>query len=181
MASMKKHPSLEIDYRSTVKFSSQEKKKLELWLKYSSRVVEKLLSEKIIPLKGINLSTVRVSLLICGDSRMRGLNREYRGKDKVTDVLSFPSAEGLRAGSIKNYVVGGEMFLGDLAICNEQTKRQAKRFSISYWDEFIHLYFHGILHLLGFDHELSSKEEKLMQKWEERALKIFSETKKKGA
>lgn len=181
MASMKKHPSLEIDYQSTVRFSPQEKKKLELWLKYSSRVVEKLLSEKIIPMKGINLSTIRVSLLICGDSRIKALNREYRGKDKVTDVLSFPSAEGLRAGSIKDFVVNKELFLGDLAICSEQAKRQAKRFSITYWDEFIHLYFHGILHLLGFDHELSEKEEKLMQKWEERALAIFSEIKKKGA
>lgn len=180
MAVMKKH-LLEVEIQSTIKFTPKENRQLEQWLKWASRVADKLLSEKLIPLKGAKLTTIRVSMLICGDTRIRKLNHEFRGKDKVTDVLSFPSAEGLREGKLKNYLEEGEIFLGDLAICAPQARRQAEHFEIGFMDEFIHLFFHGFLHLLGFDHEVSQKEEKLMQRWEDRALLLFSLEKKKGS
>ena len=71
------------------------------------------------------------------------------------------------------------VFLGDLAISVPTARRQAKEFNISVWDEFIHLYFHGLLHLMGYDHDISAIEEKLMQKWEDKALTLLS-AKKKG-
>lgn len=172
---MKKHPFLHVDYHSTVKMSVAETRQLEKWLYMAGDVLKYLLMKKGI-IQAQKMKRLHVSLLICGDSRIRELNREYRQKDKVTDVLSFPAHEDLR----KRGYPGEDLFLGDLAICHPQTKRQAKQFDIGYFDEFIHLFFHGTIHLMGFDHEISLKEEKLMEGWEQEALKKFSEIKKKA-
>ena len=169
---MKKHPFLQLEYHSTVKLSTAEKAKLTKWFKMASEVLETLWDKKIISVK--KPKVLHVSLLICGEAKIKELNREYRGKDKVTDVLSFPAHEDLRKSRLKT----DELFLGDLAICHQQTKRQAREFKIGYFDEFIHLFFHGVIHLMGYDHEISLKEEKLMEKWEQIALATFSEIKK---
>lgn len=171
---MKKHPFLSVDYVATVKLTASEERQIKQWLNIASSVLEKLFKEEIVQAK--KLKTLEVSLLICGESRIKDLNRQYRQKDKVTDVLSFPAHEDLR----KSIYQFDNLFLGDLAICHAQTKRQAKEFNISYMDEFIHLFFHGVIHLLGFDHEMSAKEEKLMQEWENRALTEFSKAKKRA-
>jgi probable rRNA maturation factor len=175
MASMNKHPYLTVEMQSSVKMTPAQIKKLQQWLKWASESLEDFMEEGAIP-QG-KMTGIQVSLLICGEARIKKLNSEYRQKDKVTDVLSFPHHESLRNKKPEH---SGVIFLGDLAICHQKTAKQAKEFSISYWDEFIHLFFHGILHLMGFDHEISLKEEKLMEKWEDRLLTIFS-TKKKGA
>ncbi len=168
-----KKPILLTDFHSTAKLSPADWKRLELLMGLASEVFSDLLAAKFIPTtKGQNF---HVSLLICGDERIKSLNRDHRHKDKVTDVLSFPAHESLR----KLARAESEVFLGDLAISIPQARRQAKKFKIPVWDEFIHLYFHGLLHLLGFDHEISALEEKLMQKWEDKALELLS-AKKKG-
>lgn len=169
---MKKHHFLQLDYHSTVKLTAPEAKKIELWLNYAGDVLGYLFEKKIVPIK--KPKTLHISLLICGDEKIKKINQEFRNKNKVTDVLSFPAHENLRKS--KNST--DDLFLGDLAICHQQTKRQAKEFKISYFDEFIHLFFHGVIHLLGYDHEISLKEEKLMEKWENIALEKFSEIKK---
>jgi probable rRNA maturation factor len=174
MSFMKKHQFLHVDYQSTVKFSPSQVRQLEKWLAMAGEVLEHLFKKKIMATK--KLKTLQVSLLICGDARIRELNREHRHKNKVTDVLSFPAQEDMRGTNYES----PSLFLGDLAICHPQTKRQAKKFNIRYMDEFIHLFFHGVIHLIGFDHEISEAEEKLMQKWEEEALKKFSEVKKRA-
>jgi probable rRNA maturation factor len=174
MTFMKKHPFLNVEYQTSVKYSPKESRQMELWLSMAGDVMHYLLTKKIIPAK--KLTALHVSLLICGDTRIRELNRTHRSKDKVTDVLSFPAQEDLR----KTKTTGNELFLGDLAICHPQTKRQAKKFKIGYMDEFIHLFFHGVIHLMGYDHEISDKEEKLMQRWEQEALNKFSEIKKRA-
>ena len=173
MTSMKKHPFLQVDYHSTVKFSPSEERQIKKCLQLAGEVVHDLFKKKIIP---ASVKKLEVSLLICGDARIRELNREYRLKDKVTDVLSFPAHEDLR----KRIFKGDVLFLGDLAICHPQTRRQAKQFNITYWDEFIHLFFHGLIHLLGYDHEISMEEEELMEGWEQEALKTFSKIKKRA-
>lgn len=169
---MKKHPFLNVDYQSKVKFTPSEQRQLDKWLYLAGDVLQDLFKKKIIPTKKVK--QLHVSLLICGDARIRELNREHRNKDKVTDVLSFPANEDMRS-SIYGH---SELFLGDLAICHPQTKRQAKKFKIRYMDEFIHLFFHGVIHLMGYDHEISEKEEKVMEEWEQKALKKFSDIKK---
>lgn len=173
---MKKHPFLDIEFHSTIRLSPAERRQVDLSLATASKVFETLVKENIIKGKKRSEKRYLVSLLICGDQRIRKLNKEYRAKDKVTDVLSFPAQEDLRANASSEDIV----HLGDLAISLPQAKRQAKKFSISTMDEFIHLFFHGVIHLLGYDHETSSKEEKLMERWEERSLELFS-AKKKGA
>ena len=176
MTIMKKHLSIVVDFQSTVKLSGTEQKKLQRWLEISSEVLAQMLLEKgfIHPSWLSGTDCLRVSLLLCGTIRIRQLNRDHRAKDKVTDVLSFPSFEGLRSRRPKNELPGAELFLGDLAICHQKAQTQARQFKVSYMDEFIHLYVHGFLHLLGYDHELSGREEEIMQKWEQKTLNLFS-------
>ena len=81
-------------------------------------------------------------VLITGDAELRRLNREFRGKDYPTDVLSFPSA--------------AKPFLGDLAIPAARARAQARRFGHSTEDEVRILMLHGVLHLTGLDHEADS-------------------------
>ncbi len=80
-----------------------------------------------------------VSLAIVSDRRMRALNRQFRGKDVVTDVLSFPS--------------GTRGFMGDVVIASGVAKRQAKAAGHPAGTEVRVLALHGLLHLLGYDHE----------------------------
>ena len=83
--------------------------------------------------------------LITTDSELRRLNREFRGKDRVTDVLSFP------AGHVRNG--GGSQRLGDLAISIVRARVQAREFGHKLEQEIEILMLHGVLHLLGLDHE----------------------------
>ncbi len=174
MGPMNKHQLLEIDINSTVKWSPKELKIMKNWLHWGSLTLEELIKEGLI--KGVGPKKIRVSLLLCGDARIKKINHDFRAKDKVTDVLSFPSADDLRK-NWKQESFAGELFLGDLAICIPQARRQAKEFKIGFWDEFIHLFFHGLLHLWGYDHERSPRDEKIMQKWEDRSMEILSNLK----
>lgn len=91
-----------------------------------------------------------VSVLLAGDEEIRRLNREFRGKDKATDVLSFPAGEG--AGRMK--------IAGDLAISVETAAREAEKRGHSLDLELRVLLLHGILHLAGYDHETDAGEMK---------------------
>jgi len=81
-----------------------------------------------------------LSLLLCGDARIRALNRRYRRKDRATDVLSFPGP-------------GGEQGIGDVAISVATAARNARLCSRSLAEELQLLALHGFLHCLGYDHE----------------------------
>jgi probable rRNA maturation factor len=85
-----------------------------------------------------------VSVLLCGDARMRRLNREYRGIDRPTDVLSFPAED--------------PAFLGDVAVDVPYAARQARKRGHSLDREVRLLLAHGVLHLLGHDHETDDGE-----------------------
>lgn len=113
---------------------------------------------------GVNIVTI--SMTLCGRTKIKTLNRKYRHKDYVTDVLSFPIYENLRPDKRTKGKNLPEMELGDLVICKEKAKSQARQFNISYEQEIVHLAVHGFLHLLGFDHEISAREEKIMEKFE---------------
>jgi len=99
-----------------------------------------------------------VDVLLAGDRTLRRLNREFRGKDKATDVLSFPAA-----GEIANE------FAGDLAISLDTAKRQAASHGHTLRDEVRVLLLQGLLHLDGMDHEIdhgemAAKEAQLRQR-----------------
>lgn len=91
-----------------------------------------------------------VSVLLAGDRKLKQLNRDFRGKDKPTNVLSFPSGEA--------------MFLGDIALSIDTLKREAKEQGKKLEHHFAHLLLHGILHLLGYDHEKARDAEKMEKK-----------------
>lgn len=116
------------------------------------------------------------NVTLCGDKRMRGLNHQFRQKDKTTDVLTLALYEDLRSGQ---EFLFHEVELGDIFISSPVMKKQAKEFNVSVENEFFHLLVHGFLHLLGFDHEISLEEEKLMEDLEKKIIKkIHSNLKK---
>jgi probable rRNA maturation factor len=96
-----------------------------------------------------------VTILLAGDKRLAALNRDFRGKDKPTNVLSFPGHGGLG---------------GDIAIAYGVTQTEARAAAKSFADHAIHLAVHGVLHLAGYDHE-RPKDAKLMEPLEVKILK----------
>lgn len=118
-------------------------------------------------LKALNLDNVEVSITLTDDETIRQINRDWRGKDKPTDVLSFPMDEtvGYR------YKV-----LGDVIISIPYAKRQAHQIGLTEREEILRLLIHGILHLLGYDHERSQEDEKIMFEIQD---KIFYQLKNK--
>lgn len=84
-----------------------------------------------------------ISIVLTGDAEQRQLNRQYRGMDKPTNVLSFPQIApfGPVAG-----------LLGDIILARETLEREAAEMGISFLDHFTHLVVHGFLHILGYDH-----------------------------
>jgi rRNA maturation RNase YbeY len=104
--------------------------------------------------------TAQLSLSLVGKTRMRSLNRKYRGRDYPTDVLAFP---------MESMGEQTEIFLGDVVICLPIAIGQASRFGNSADQEILRLLIHGTLHLLGYDHEQSPREATRMQR-KERAM-----------
>lgn len=84
-----------------------------------------------------------LSVILTDDAEQRVLNRDWRGIDKSTNVLSFPQIEPFGA-------VSG--LLGDIILARETLAREAQEMGISFTDHFTHLVVHGFLHLLGYDH-----------------------------
>lgn len=102
-----------------------------------------------------------LSLALVGDREIQKLNHRYRGQDKPTDVLSFPLQDRLCP-----------TLLGDVVISMDTARRQAERRRIPLAEEIQTLLIHGILHLLGYDHEISRAEAIRMRK-KERELKAL--------
>ncbi len=98
-----------------------------------------------------------VSIVLVKDKKIQELNKIYRRKNKVTDVLSFGDWND-------------QEFLGEIIICLPQAKRQAKKYNTSLEQELTRLLVHGILHLSGFDHEQSKLKEKKMFKLQEEII-----------
>ena len=94
---------------------------------------------------------VELSLLLSDDAAVQELNRAWRGKDKPTNVLSFPAPE--QPG------VPGPRHLGDIVLAYETVVREAAEEGKSLHDHVLHLIVHGTLHLLGYDHELEVEAE----------------------
>jgi rRNA maturation RNase YbeY len=108
--------------------------------------------------------TAECEIELCGKARMRRLNKQYRGKDRPTDVLSFPAFDSF---PVKRLPL---LPLGDIVICPEVALKQANDFGVTPACEMARLLVHGFLHLCGYDHEKSSKEEATMFKIQERLL-----------
>jgi probable rRNA maturation factor len=116
-------------------------------------------------LSAVGESRSELSLELIGDRRMRRLNREYRKKDRPTDVLAFPIREAVMPRGM--YPV--TQMLGDVVISLPTAVRQAKEAGRSIDDELVMLLVHGVLHLCGYDHERNPREAARMLR-RERAL-----------
>jgi len=112
---------------------------------------------------------VEVSVRFAGDQEVRLLNAQWRGKDKSTNVLSFPMIEAPLLGAI---AAGGEgeALLGDIVLAFGTCAREAAEKDISIEDHAAHLVVHGMLHLLGYDHEEGDEEAEAMESVERQAL-----------
>jgi len=96
---------------------------------------------------------LEVNLTLCGNDDIQFVNKIYRNKDAVTDVLSFPMYEA-------DERILPMSSLGDIVICVPRMIEQANAYGHSIQRELCFLFVHGLLHLLGYDHEISEAEEK---------------------
>lgn len=158
---------------SGVKNPWVKKAKMKRYLSACLPVFEDfILGKSGLGMRAHGIKEIEMTLTLCGASKIRSLNREYRNKDKKTDVLSFPVHEDLRNGEDQMFM--SVLNLGDVIICKEVATKQARDFKIDVEGETVHLLVHGFLHVLGYDHEISDKEEKIMQDLENKILKKIS-------
>lgn len=129
--------------------------KLEIFNNSSSRIPREFLSQwvknietELFKRKLIQSKSLQLNLVFLDKVEAKKLNYKYRNKNYATDVLSFASIE--------------EMHLGDLVICPEVIQKQSQEHGLSIREELGYMVLHGILHLLGYDHEKSKKEAKKM-------------------
>lgn len=97
---------------------------------------------------------------------MKLLNTQYRGIFKDTDVLSFPLMDN---GQLHRPVL-----LGDIVVSVPKALKQAKDFEVTFYDELIRLLIHGLLHLIGYDHEINAYQKKKMEKKESEILSAIT-------
>lgn len=114
--------------------------------------------------EGLDPTNIEVSLTFVDGEEIRNLNRDYRGVDSVTDVLSFPMIE-----DFNDIIEEDEILLGDVVINMDRVKEQAEEFGHSLEREATYLFVHSICHLLGYDHmepdekqEMRTREEEVM-------------------
>lgn len=122
----------------------------------SSRVVSasEVRSASEAMLRALKLPRAELSVLLCDDATIHALNRDYRKKDKPTDVLAFAMREG------DDGHLAGDL-LGDVIISLETATRQAKERGVVTRDEVMMLLAHGLLHLLGWDHQTDADDKRM--------------------
>ena len=135
------------------------------------------LADAVCRLEGIS-DPLFLSLRLTDDAGIQAINREWRGMDQATDVLSFPStdfAPGDTAGSRNSFPADAwdselkAFFLGDIVISLPRVKDQADRFGHGFARELGYLFTHGVLHLMGYDH-LNEKDKREMRELEEKVM-----------
>ena len=137
------------------------------WKQLVRRATESAISQSAFPDLARSVRPVEVSVRLTSDEEVRALNAHWRGKDKPTNVLSFPLAERyeLEQGDEE----GPELMLGDIILAHGVCEREAAEKRVSFEDHATHLIVHGTLHLLGYDHSDDGAAED-MESREVRAL-----------
>lgn len=118
-------------------------------------------------MENIDSNLAEISLTFVDMEEIQQLNREYRGIDAATDVLSFPQFE-----SKEEFPEHGEIIMGDVVICTEKAMLQAEEFGHSPEREIIYLFTHSLLHLMGYDHMEEDQRQAMRQK-EETVMKAM--------
>ena len=114
-------------------------------------------------------AAIEISVRLTHDDEVRTLNRQYRGKDKATNVLSFPMVQPDLLATVSQNSDDGEVLLGDIVLAHGVCTAEAADRGIAVTDHVSHLIVHGTLHLLGYDH-LDDDEGDAMEAIERQAL-----------
>ena len=140
---------------------------LEEGQELEASLMEKLnqAASAIFEAEGVDMERAEISLTLVSLEEIRELNRDYRDVDRETDVLSFRQYEG-----VEEMPEEGELCLGDVVICLDKVKSQAEEFGHSFEREFVYLFVHSLLHLLGYDH-MEDDEKTVMRAKEEATMK----------
>ncbi|MCJ1962615.1 rRNA maturation RNase YbeY [Novosphingobium mangrovi (ex Hu et al. 2023)] len=138
------------------------------WVDLAERALEALV--QVAPELGHE--RLLTSVLFTSDSQVHTLNREWRAKDKPTNVLSFPMLERVELLNLQQD--GPPEMLGDIALAAETCAREASEKNVSIQDHATHLLIHGLLHLAGLDHEISDADAEAMEALETKALAILA-------
>lgn len=125
--------------------------------------------QKVLQSAGLAM-TVEIGLVITGDKTIRRLNRIYRGEDETTDVLAFPMSSQEDTHFVQP--PDGIRHLGEVIVCYPQATRQCEPHGHTVTEELKLLIVHGVLHLLGYDHETPSEKARMQEKEEEILAKI---------
>ena len=153
---------LEIDIEADEEWDSSTD-----WSLLARRAAEAAIAESAFPQLTQAERPVELSIRLTGDEVVRALNSEWRGKDRPTNVLSFPMASEPDFGLAN--VAGQELLLGDIVLARGVCEREATEKNIPVERHATHLLIHGTLHLLGYDHH-DEVEATDMEQREVRAL-----------
>jgi probable rRNA maturation factor len=140
----------------------------KLWnkkIKSPSKYIKKKI-KKIFKFSSIKRRRFSLTILLTDNSKMKYLNKKFRNKNKITDILSFPNLE---PADLKKKI-NTEIYLGDIALSYEIINRRSKDSNFNL--EFDKMWIHGYLHLLGYDHK-KFKDYKVMKKTEDKILKVI--------
>ncbi len=140
----------------------------KLWnkkIKSPSKYIKKKI-KKIFKFNSLKRKRFSLTILLTDNSKMKYLNKKFRNKNKITDVLSFPNLEPADLKKKTNT----ETYLGDIALSYEIINRRSKDSNFNL--EFDKMWIHGYLHLLGYNHK-KYKDYKIMKKTEDKILKIL--------
>ena len=140
----------------------------------AKRVIEAVLEHEECPYEA------ETSLLVTTEEQIHSMNREFRGIDRPTDVLSFPMVDYERPGCFDDMdsrsecfnPESGELVLGDIVICKERVLAQAEEYGHSIEREYAFLIVHSVLHLLGYDH-IEEEDRILMEERQREILDVL--------
>ena len=130
-------------------------------------IIERTIKESLLLERGS--LNYEVSVSIVDNDEIKKLNKEYRGIDEETDVLSFPIDD--------DFIMEGPLLLGDIIISGEKALEQAEEYNHSLYREISYLTAHSMLHLMGYDHMIDDEKSIMRQKEKEimRRLEIFKD------
>ncbi len=154
----------------------QAEKTIEISLK---KICQKIIPETDLQKILTKNFQLEMAISLVSDQQMKKINQQFRGKNKSTNVLSFPTLDEklIRKIGIKKLVgTANHLFLGDIVIAYETVKKESLAQKKKFSDHLTHLVLHSILHLIGYDHE----EEKMAEVMENLEIKILKKIKIKN-
>lgn len=130
--------------------------------------LEKVIGE-VLKIENVDEKKCEISISFVDEKKIRELNRNFRSIDKTTDVLSFPIEDFFNEDR-KTLLKKPYLMLGDIVICLDVARKQAKELGHSFEREIMYLTCHSILHLLGYDH-MEDEDKKIMRAREKEVMK----------